>query len=59
VQAAAQRASLRPEIGAEHRAEAAEIAAAIEDEELREYVARAAAASLARAPEEARSDRRF
>ena len=47
------------EIGAEHRAEAAEIAAGIEDEELREYVARAAAASLARGSAEARSDRRF
>jgi hypothetical protein len=48
-----------PEIGPEHRAEAAEIAAGIEDEELRGYVARAAAASLARGPIEARSDRRF
>jgi hypothetical protein len=44
-----------PEIAAEDRAEASLLAAAIEDEELRELVARAAAASLARA----RSDRRF
>ena len=58
-EAAERRAPTRPEIGSEHRAEAAQIAAAIEDEELREYVARAAAASLARAPEEARSDRGF
>ena len=35
------------------------IAAAIEDEELREIVARAAAASLARWPAEGRSDRTF
>jgi hypothetical protein len=41
--------------GPAERSEAAEIAAAIEDEELREYVARAAAASLARG----RSDRNF
>ena len=59
VKAADRRAAARPEIDAEHRAEAAEIAAGIEDEELREYVARAAAASLARGSEEARSDRRF
>jgi hypothetical protein len=52
-------ALLRPEIGPTHRAEAAEIAAGIEDEELREYVARAAAASLARGSEGARSDRGF
>jgi hypothetical protein len=44
-----------PEVGAEHREQGAEIAAEIADEELREYVARAAAASLARA----RSDRAF
>jgi hypothetical protein len=56
---AAQRAPDRPEIGSEHRAEAAVIAAAIEDEELRGYVARAAAASLARASERPRSDRAF
>jgi hypothetical protein len=48
-----------PQIGSEHRAEAAAIAAGIEDEELREFVARAAAASLAQAPEEPRSDRGF
>jgi len=38
-----------PEPAVEHRAEAAALAAAIEDPELRELVARAAAASLARA----------
>ena len=43
------------EIGPEDRLAAAERVAAIEDEALRELVARAAAASLARA----RSDRRF
>ena len=58
-EAADRRAPDRPEVGAEHRAEAAEIAAGIEDEELREYVARAAAASLARGSAEARSDRSF
>jgi hypothetical protein len=41
--------------GPEERSKAAAIAAAIEDEELREYVARAAAASLSRG----RSDRNF
>jgi hypothetical protein len=56
---APRRAPDGPEIAAEHRAEAAVIAAAIEDEELRGYVARAAAASLARAAEEPRSDRAF
>jgi len=45
----------RPEIAAEDRAEAARVSASIEDEELRELVARAAAASLARA----RSGRAF
>ena len=44
-----------PSVGAEDAAQGAEIAAAIEDEELREVVARAAAASLARS----RSDRAF
>ena len=58
-EAAERRAPPRPEIGSEHRAEAAEIAAGIEDEELREYVARAAAASIARRSGEARSDRGF
>lgn len=58
-EAAERRAPARPEVGFEHRAEGAEIAAAIEDEKLREYVARAAAASLARGPAEARSDRGF
>jgi hypothetical protein len=41
-----------PPASAEHLAEGAEIAAAIEDEELRATVARAAAASLARAARE-------
>ena len=59
VDAAARRALERPEIRAEHRAEAAGIAAPIEDEELREYVARAAAASLARGSAGPRSDRGF
>jgi hypothetical protein len=62
-EAAERRAPPRPEIGAEHRAEAAEIAAGIEDEELREFVARAAAASLSRTAQEgsieARADRSF
>ena len=58
-EAAELRAPPRPEVGPEHRSEAAEIAAGIEDEELREYVARAAAASLARGPGGARSDRSF
>ena len=44
------RATHRREPGGDDRAEAAELAAPIEDEELREAVARAAAASLARAP---------
>jgi hypothetical protein len=48
-----------PSIGPEHRAEAARLTAQIEDDELRELVARAAAASLAKAPEQPRSDRRF
>jgi hypothetical protein len=58
-ESAGQRAPRRPEPGPEHRAEAAELAAGIEDEDLRALVARAAAASLARAAEEAPSDRRF
>ena len=56
---AAERAPGRPEPAPEHRAEAASLAAAIEDEELRELVARAAAASLAKAAAEPASDRRF
>jgi hypothetical protein len=48
-----------PEVAAEHRAEGALIAAAIEDEELRELVARAAAASLSRASAAPADDRRF
>ena len=60
---AVRRAPDRPDVGPEHRAEAAEIAASIADEELREYVARAAAASLAKSSKsgsgEPRSDRGF
>jgi len=48
-----------PSVGSQHRERGAEIAAGITDEQLREYVARAAAASLAREPDEPRSDRRF
>jgi predicted nucleic acid-binding Zn ribbon protein len=44
-----------PRIASEDRAEAAQLASSIDDEELRELVVRAAAASLARA----RSDRGF
>src|SRR5687768_12355782 len=47
--------SRRPEIGPEDRAEAARLASSVEDEELRELVARAAAASLA----QTRSGRTF
>jgi len=46
-------------IAPEHRVEAAAIAAGIEDEELRELVARAAAASLAGAALDPPADRRF
>lgn len=53
------RAEPPPDVGPVHRAQGAEIASGIEDEELREYVARAAAASLARGSGEARSDRAF
>jgi hypothetical protein len=49
----------RPPVTPEQRAEAAELAAGIGDDELRELVARAAAASLAAAAAEAASDRRF
>jgi hypothetical protein len=52
---ATEEAVLRPQIAPEDRAEGARLAASIEDEELRELVARAAAASLARA----RSGRAF
>ena len=45
--------------GPEQRAKGAALAAVIEDEELRETVARAAAASLARAAAEPPDDRRF
>ena len=53
------RAHTPPEIAPEDRAGAAEIAAGIEDSELRETVARAAAASLARTRSGAVSDRGF
>ena len=56
---AERRAPTPPDVGSQHRAEAAGIAAAIEDEELRGLVERAAAASLARASAEPRSDRTF
>ena len=56
---AERRAPPRPEVVAEDRLGAAEIAAAIEDEELRETVARTVAASLARSRSGARSDRGF
>lgn len=58
-EAAERRAPAPPAVAAEHRAEAAAIAAGIEDDDLRELVARAAAASLARASAEPRDDRRF
>ncbi len=48
-----------PVIASEDAERGVAIAAAIEDEELREIVARAAAASLARWPAEGRSDRTF
>ena len=50
-----QRGPVAPAVAAGDRAEASELAAVIEDEELRELVSRAAAAGLARA----RSDRGF
>ncbi len=58
-EAARRRAADTVESRPEHRAEAAEIAAGIEDEELRRLVARAAAASLSRAADQAPDDRRF
>ena len=58
-EAAELRSPTPPAVSPEHRAEAAAIAAGIEDEELRELVARAAAASLAGASAEAPDDRRF
>lgn len=58
-EAAEKRAPTPPAIGAEHRAAAAAIAAGIDDEDLRELVARAAAASLAGASAQPRGDRRF
>lgn len=53
--AVGERSASTLEIGPDERLEGAAVAAAIEDDELRELVARAAAASLARA----RSGRRF
>ena len=58
-EAAAARSERPPESTPERRAEAAEIAAGIEDEELRRLVARAAAASLSRADRRPPDDRRF
>ncbi len=54
-EAVEERAPTPPAVAESDRLSGAEIAAAIEDDELREVVSRAAAASLARA----RSDRRF
>jgi hypothetical protein len=56
---AEKRAPTPPEIAAEDRVGAAQIASSIEDHELRETVARAVAASLARTRSGARSDRGF
>jgi hypothetical protein len=58
-EAVAGRPAAGPESTPEQRAEAAEIAAGIEDEELRELVARAAAASLANADRTPPDDRGF
>lgn len=58
-EAAAGRSERPPESSPERRAAAAEIAAGIEDEELRGLVARAAAASLSRADRRPPDDRRF
>lgn len=52
-------AARAPEVAPEHRAEAARIASAIEDEELRALVSRAAATSLSRASAAPSDDRRF
>jgi hypothetical protein len=57
--AVAERSATGPESTPEQRAEAAEIAAGIEDEELRELVARAAAASLSNAARTPPDDRGF
>ena len=54
-EAASERGPTPPDVGPQDAEQGAEIAASIEDEELRELVARAAAASLARA----RVDRSF
>ena len=54
-----ERPAAGPESTPEQRAEAAEIAAGIEDDELRELVARAAAASLANADRTPPDDRGF
>jgi hypothetical protein len=58
-EAAERHATAGRESSAEHRAQAAEIAAAIEDEELRRLVARAAAASLSRRADPPPDDRGF
>lgn len=59
VEAPEKLATTAPRIDSEHRAEAAMIAAGIEDEELRELVARAAAASLAGASAATPADHSF
>jgi len=56
---AEERVPTPPEVGPEDAAEGVLLAAGIEDAELREIVARAAAASLARGRREAHSDRDF
>lgn len=58
-EAAEKRASATLEIADEHRAAAAGIVAGIEDRELRELVARAAAASLSKARRQPPADRCF
>jgi len=58
-EASAARPDAALESSPERRAEAAEIAAGIEDDELRRLVARAAAASLSRADRRPPDDRRF
>ena len=58
-EAGAERPAAGPESTPGQRAEAAEIAAGIEDDELRELVARAAAASLANADRTPADDRGF
>lgn len=57
--ASGEAAAAPPAVAPEHREEAGRIAASIEDEELRELVARAAAASLSRGAAGASDDRGF